>query len=90
MNEAGGAPAWVPGTRLRPRAVRIAGHRTSLSVEDAFWDRLKAIAGRRGLSINRLIEEIDTARAGNLSSAVRVYVLNDVMQRDREEARDDG
>ena len=65
---------------MRKRSVAIAGHRTSLSLEPAFWDALKAVARARGLSLNRLIEEIDRARAddgasGNLSSAVRVFVL---------------
>lgn len=65
---------------MRKHSVAIAGHRTSLSLEPAFWDALKAVARARGLSLNRLIEEIDRARAddgasGNLSSAVRVFVL---------------
>ena len=66
---------------VRKRSVTIAGHRTSLSLESAFWDALKEIAAQRGLSLNRLIEEIDRQRqeqdgAPNLSSAVRVFVLN--------------
>jgi len=66
---------------IRKRSVRIAGHRTSLSLEAAFWDRLKAIADARGLSLNKLVAEIDTARSAqsapaNLSSAIRVFVLN--------------
>ncbi len=73
-------------SRLRKRSVTIAGHRTSLSLEAAFWDALKAIAAERGLSLNRLIEEIDRARqegdaaAPNLSSAARVYVLDRLRQ----------
>jgi predicted DNA-binding ribbon-helix-helix protein len=71
-----------PG-RLRKRSVTIAGHRTSLSLEAAFWDALKEIAMARGLSLNRLIEEIDGKRqeqvaadsGPNLSSAARVFVL---------------
>ncbi len=58
------------------RSVVIAGHRTSVSLEPAFWDALKAVAARRGVSLNRLIAEIDAARTGNLSSAIRVFVLN--------------
>ena len=58
----------------------LAGHRTSLSLEAAFWDALRDIARRRGTSLNRLVAEIDARRsehgpATNLSSAVRVYVL---------------
>ena len=61
--------------RLRKHAVLIAGHRTSVSLEDGFWEALTAIARARGLSLNRLIGEIDRNRAGNLSSAIRVFVL---------------
>ncbi len=60
---------------VKKRSVKIAGHRTSLSLEEAFWRALKRIAARDGVSINRLIERIDRERAGNLSSAVRIYVL---------------
>ena len=60
---------------IRKHSVRIAGHATSVSVEDAFWTALKAIASRRGRSLNQLITEIDQERPGNLSSAIRVYVL---------------
>ena len=47
----------------------------SVSLETAFWDGLRAIASERGISLNRLMTEIDSQRAGNLSSAIRVYVL---------------
>ena len=57
------------------RSVIIAGHHTSVSLEDAFWQALKQIADARGRSINRLITEIDAERSGNLSSAIRVFVL---------------
>ncbi len=60
---------------VKERSVEIAGHRTSLSLEQAFWRALKRIAARDGVSINKLIERIDRERDGNLSSAVRVYVL---------------
>lgn len=62
------------------RSVRIARHSTSISLEDSFWDALRDIAMARGLSLNALIAEIDSARAGddpgNLSSAARVYALH--------------
>ncbi len=60
---------------VKKRSVEIAGHRTSLSLEEGFWRALKRIAARDGVSINRLIERIDRERGGNLSSAVRIYVL---------------
>lgn len=63
---------------IRKRSVDIAGHRTSVSIEEPFWDALKEIAAREGVSLNDLIARIDGARDGNLSSAIRVYVLNAV------------
>ena len=58
------------------RSLVIAGHRTSVSLEDAFWGRLRAIAAERGLSLNGLAAMIDASRGGaNLSSAIRVFVL---------------
>jgi predicted DNA-binding ribbon-helix-helix protein len=64
--------------KVRKRSVRIAGHRTSVSLEDAFWDELTRIAEARGQSINALIAAIDAGRGGNLSSAVRVFILNEI------------
>lgn len=60
---------------LRKRSVTIAGHATSLSLEEEFWRDLRAIARRRNLSLNALVSSIDAGRAGNLSSALRVFVL---------------
>ena len=62
--------------RVIKRSLVIAGHRTSVSLEDAFWRRLRAIAAERGLSLNGLAAMIDASRGGaNLSSAIRVFVL---------------
>ncbi len=60
---------------VNKHSVEIAGHRTSLSLEEAFWRALKRIAANEGVSVNTLVERIDRERGGNLSSAVRVYVL---------------
>lgn len=58
------------------RSLTVAGHRTSISLEDAFWDGLREIAARRGLTLAALVAAIDRARgAANLSSAIRVFVL---------------
>ena len=57
------------------RSVTIRGHRTSVTLEQAFWDSLKDIAAAKGCSVNALIARIDTADPRNLSSAVRVFVL---------------
>lgn len=59
-------------------SVIVSGHRTSVSVEDPFWNRLVAIARRRGISVNTLVAGIDRARSTNLSSAIRVFVLEEV------------
>ena len=66
--------------RIRKRSVTLAGHKTSLSLEDAFWRALKDLARDEGFSVNALVARIDRAQTsheggGNLSSAVRVYVL---------------
>jgi predicted DNA-binding ribbon-helix-helix protein len=61
---------------VRKRSVKIAGHRTSVSLEAPFWDALQALAARRGLSLAALVAEIDAGRqARNLSSALRLFVL---------------
>jgi predicted DNA-binding ribbon-helix-helix protein len=65
---------------IRKRSVVIAGHRTSISVENAFWQALLAIAKARGLSANKLITGIDRERRGNLSSAIRLFVLAEIMK----------
>jgi predicted DNA-binding ribbon-helix-helix protein len=67
---------------VRKRSVRIAGHRSSVSLEAEFWDELKALATRRGVSLARLVGEIDRARTGrNLSSALRLAVLRALRER---------
>jgi predicted DNA-binding ribbon-helix-helix protein len=71
MNE---RPATRP-TDMQKHSVTVAGHRTSISLEVAFWEALQTIASKQGLSVNRLIADIDEARSTNLSSAIRVFVL---------------
>jgi predicted DNA-binding ribbon-helix-helix protein len=59
------------------RSITIAGHRTSVFVEDEFWQALGEIATKRDVSSAALIAEIDGKRGGaNLSSAIRSYVLD--------------
>lgn len=70
--------ASSPSTIVK-HSLLIAGHRTSISLEDAFWRTLQDIAMRRGLSVAALVAEVDAARgAANLSSAIRVYLLEAV------------
>ena len=59
------------------RSIVIAGHKTSVSPEDAFWKGIKEIAGDRDLTLSDLVATIDTDRQhGNLSSAIRLFVLD--------------
>ena len=59
------------------RSIVIAGHKTSVSLEDAFWTGLKEIATGRGMTLSELVATIDTGRQhGNLSSAIRLFVLD--------------
>ena len=66
---------------MKKRSVSIRGHRTSLSLEDVFWDELAQIAQERGQSVAGLITEIDRSRDTGLSSAVRLYVLQALKQK---------
>ncbi len=61
---------------IRKRSVMIAGHPTSLTLEEAFWDDLRKVARRRGVSLNTLVGAVDAGRSGNLSSALRLFVLD--------------
>jgi predicted DNA-binding ribbon-helix-helix protein len=79
----------IRGEASRPAAgaivkhsLAIAGHRTSISLERAFWDRLNALAAERGASLAALVAEIDAGRgAANLSSAIRVFILQSALSR---------
>lgn len=65
---------------MKKRSINILGHQTSISLEEEFWTEVKKIAAERGLSLNKMIAEIDRKRAGNknLSSAIRLYVLKHI------------
>jgi predicted DNA-binding ribbon-helix-helix protein len=72
----------MSAARIVKLSVAVAGHRTSVSLEQPFWDELQTIARERGVSAQALIAEIDAGRAGqNLSSAIRVFVLAAVKAR---------
>jgi predicted DNA-binding ribbon-helix-helix protein len=64
-------------SQVTKRSIVIAGHKTSVSLEDAFWTGLKEVALGRDKTLSDLVAEIDTGRAhGNLSSAIRLFVLD--------------
>jgi len=72
---------WGKGRAMKSsvikRSIVVAGHKTSVSLEDAFWRGVKDIAASRRMTLSDLVCSIDTKRGyGNLSSAVRLFVLN--------------
>jgi predicted DNA-binding ribbon-helix-helix protein len=68
--------------RVVKRSLRIAGHPTSISLEEPFWRLLHRIAREEGVALAAYVERIDRERSGvNLSSAVRVHLLEWLMAR---------
>ena len=63
------------------RSVVIDGHKTSVSLEDAFWSDLKEIAHAQRATLSKVITDIDKGRQGNLSSAIRLFVFDKVRAR---------
>lgn len=71
---------------MQKHSISLSGHRTSITLEAPFWQEIKEIAKRQGISLAQLIKDIDNRRfdnrpAPNLSSAIRLYVLNDLKSR---------
>ncbi|WP_288901152.1 ribbon-helix-helix domain-containing protein [uncultured Sneathiella sp.] len=77
--------AGTASTEIIKHSVSIAGHRTSVSLERKFWDLFQESAKRKGLSLNELITEIDATRQGNLSSAIRLFVLEELLEKARDQ-----
>jgi predicted DNA-binding ribbon-helix-helix protein len=69
---------------LRKRSFALAGHRTSVALEDAFWEALAAIAARQGASLSALVAAVDRERSPetSLASALRVLALRDSHNRE--------
>ena len=65
----------MAGSTNVKHSVTINGHSTSVTLEADFWDSLKEIAAVQGKSVSTLIAEIDRGQPGNLSGAIRVFVL---------------
>lgn len=72
------------------RSITISGHRTSITLERPFWDELKEIACRKKVSVTELVRQIDSRRdaSGSLTSAIRVYILEQ-LKKQRSELRPD-
>ena len=62
--------------RIAKRSIVIAGHKTSVSIEEQFWSALKGIARDQRMSLSTIVLNIKTGRQGNLSSSIRLYVLD--------------
>ena len=73
--------AGTDPSEIKKRSVVIAGHRTSVSLENIFWDQLRLIADSRRQSVNQVVSRIDKSRSGNLSSAIRTYVRQHCLNR---------
>lgn len=80
-----GTGATMTNLERRPdrpvkRSLTLQGHRTSVSLEQAFWDEFRRLAEENGKSVNQLATELDAARTppASLASAIRVYVLQAV------------
>jgi predicted DNA-binding ribbon-helix-helix protein len=73
------------------RSIVAAGHKTSVSLEDVFWNGLKEIVRGRNITLSELVAAIDSERQGNLSSAIRLFVLDFYRNKlaDVKEGRDD-
>lgn len=76
----------IAPTALRKRSVVVDGHSTSVTLEHAFWQALRALAAARRCSVASLIADIDRARGEdselpNLSSAIRVHILRETLSR---------
>ena len=68
------------------RSIVIGGHKTSVSLEDPFWNHLKSIAHAQGVTLSELVDCIDRARKqNNLSSAIRLFVLEHFQNEQRPE-----
>jgi predicted DNA-binding ribbon-helix-helix protein len=75
----GGLPEDPMRSSISKRSIVIGGHKTSVSLEDAFWSDLKQIAHTEEATLSELIAKIDeTRQRGNLSSAIRLFVLEHI------------
>lgn len=66
----------ILSAKVKKRSVTIAGHTTSISLEEPFWLELQKIADAEKITLSKLISRIDKSRGTNLSSALRLYVLH--------------
>jgi predicted DNA-binding ribbon-helix-helix protein len=84
------ARGFVMKTAVIKRSIVVDGHKTSVSLEDEFWDGLREVADRENVSLSTVVGQIDHDRTScNLSSAIRVFVFNRLRTRkDAQVAKD--
>ena len=70
-------------SRIKKRSIIVNGHKTSVSLEDEFWDELRGLAAERRVPLTELVNEIDQVPGRNLSSAIRVFLLMRAQRRSR-------
>ena len=68
-------------TEIKKRSIIVNGHKTSVSLEDEFWNELRDLAAERRVPVTALVNEIDQVPGRNLSSAIRVYLFMQAQQR---------
>jgi predicted DNA-binding ribbon-helix-helix protein len=68
-------------SKIKKRSIIVNGHKTSVSLEDEFWNELRDLAAERRVPVTALVNEIDQVPGGNLSSAIRVYLFMQAQQR---------
>jgi predicted DNA-binding ribbon-helix-helix protein len=79
----------MESSTMLKRSIVLSGHKTSVSLEDEFWNCLQEIAGECGKSVSRLVSDIDAERKfANLSSAIRMFILGHYRDQFDKQTRD--
>ena len=65
---------------IKKHSITLKGHPTSITLENIFWRTLSDIANEKSKTVSQILNEIDSKRSGNLSSAVRIYVLRHILK----------
>jgi len=66
---------------IKKHSVVLFGHATSFSLEEEFWNELKYIAKQKNISVSALLKQLDSSRQTNLSSAIRIFVLQELKKK---------
>lgn len=66
---------------LQKKSFSLSGHATSIALEPLFWEQLSLMAQQRGISLSRLVQDVDLSTPPNLASALRVLVVKELLER---------